>query len=62
MNKILFLFAFYCFTSCNNVNKEELKKEIIAELKSANNKPSVVKGSGDNFMLNQRFWVVLAHI
>ena len=49
MNKILFLFAIYCFTSCNNVNKEELKKEIITELKSANNKPSVVKGSGDNF-------------
>lgn len=55
MNKILFLFAFYCFTSCNNVNKEELKKEIIAELKSANNKPSVVKGSGDNFYAEPAF-------
>lgn len=55
MNKILFLFAIYCFTSCNNVNKEELKKEIIAELKSANNKPSVVKGSGDNFYAEPAF-------
>lgn len=55
MNKILFLFAIYCVTACNNINKEELKKEIITELKSANNKPSVVKGSGDNFYAEPAF-------
>lgn len=49
MNKSFLLFTLCCLTACNNVNKEELKKEIITELKSANNRPSVVKGSGDNF-------------
>ena len=38
----------YFFTACINVNKEELKKEIISDLKS-NVQPSVVKGDGVNF-------------
>ena len=46
---LLLLFSFIAFASCNNVNKEELKKEIISELKSANIQPSVKKGDGSNF-------------
>lgn len=50
MRKVLLLmFAVISFVSCNNVNKEELKKEIINELKSANTQPSVKKGDGSNF-------------
>lgn len=50
MRKVLLLmFSFIAFVSCNNVNKEELKKEIISELKSANIQPSVKKGDGSNF-------------
>ena len=50
MRKVLLLmFSFIAFASCNNVNKEELKKEIISELKSANIQPSVMKGNGSNF-------------
>lgn len=49
MRKVLLIFAIISFFSCNNVNKEELKKEIISELKSSNKQPSAVKGNGRNF-------------
>jgi len=55
MRKILLLFAICFFAACNNVSKEELKKEIVAELKSANTQPSVVKGSGANFYAEPAF-------
>lgn len=49
MKKVLLLLAICTLAACNNVNKEELKKEIISELKSANIQPSVKKGDGSNF-------------
>jgi hypothetical protein len=49
MKKVFLLFPILGLTACNNVNKEELKKEIISEIKSSNVQPSVVKGSGANF-------------
>lgn len=56
MRKVLLLmFSFIAFASCNNVNKEELKKEIISELKSANIQPSVKKGDGSNFYAEPLF-------
>lgn len=44
-----------CFTACDNINKEELKEEIVAELKSASTHLSVVKGSGANFYAEPAF-------
>ena len=55
MKKILLLFAICCFAACDNINKEELKEEIVAELKSANTHLSVVKGSGANFYAEPAF-------
>ena len=49
MRKIVLLFALISLIGCNNVNKEELKKEIITELKTKNSLPSVTKGEGSNF-------------
>ena len=55
MKKILLLFAICCFAACDNINKEELKEEIVAELKSASTHLSVVKGSGANFYAEPAF-------
>lgn len=52
MKKILLLLAICTLAACNNVNKEELKKEIINELKSSNTQPSVKKVMVVTFMLN----------
>jgi hypothetical protein len=49
MKKILFFLAICCLAACSNVNKEELKKEILSEIKSHNNQPTVKKGDGSNF-------------
>lgn len=49
MKKALLLVAILGLAACNNVNKEELKKEIINELKSSNAQPSVRKGNGSDF-------------
>ena len=49
MKKVLLLLAICTLAACNNVNKEELKKEIINELKSSNTQPSLKKGDGSNF-------------
>ena len=49
MKKALLLLAIFGLAACNNVNKEELKKEIINELKSSNNQSTIKKGDGSNF-------------
>lgn len=49
MKNALLLLLIFGLTACNNVNKEELKEEIINELKSYNAQPIVEKGDGGNF-------------
>lgn len=41
MKNALLLLLIFGLTACNNVNKEELKEEIINELKSYNAQPIV---------------------
>ena len=48
MKKLFLIFICCCLAACSNINKEELKKEIIAELQS-NEQQTVVKGDGSNF-------------
>lgn len=55
MKKAILLLAICTLAACNNVNKEELKKEIINELKSSNTQPSVKKGDGSNFYAEPLF-------
>ena len=49
MKRFFLFFSLCCLAACNNINKEELKKEIIAELQSGENQRAVVKGDGTNF-------------
>ena len=49
MKKVLSLLTICLLVACNNVNKEELKKEIISELNSSNIQPFVIKGNGENY-------------
>lgn len=50
MKKILLLFAICCFAACDNINKEELKEEIVAELKSASTHYLLLKALVPIFM------------
>ena len=48
MKNIFLLIVIGTFCACNNINKEELKKEIISELK-ANTQQTLKKGDGSHF-------------
>ena len=61
MKKILLLFAICCFAACDNINKEELKEEIVAELKSASTHYLLLKALVPIFMQSLPSWVVLVH-
>jgi hypothetical protein len=48
MKKVFLFFPIWGLIACNYANKQNLKKEIISEIKSSNTQHSIVYGSATN--------------